>query len=346
LRRQIAVCLVAFFAATPLFARSSTDVVVMKNGDRLTCEIKKLDHGVLSISLDYVDGTVYVDWLKVERIESNQLFEVETADGSTYSGTLKSVTAAGDEPRRIEIREDQPTDQAVVTQTTVVRADQLGNSFWQNLHGSLSGNFMYSKSNGTAQYNFSSELYYRRERMLLSSAYTSAFSRADGAVTSTRNQFDVKGQHLMRWSSWYYEGTGSFLQSSAQGIIFQSLYGAGIGRYLKNTNRVRFDVAGGLALQDTAYTEREAQKDLVSFLAAELRAFHFKKDDLTITPVLIPSITDRGRTRFNLNATYKIQIISNLWWNVTLYGNWDSRPPVGLKGSDTSASTGITYSFH
>jgi hypothetical protein len=59
-----------FVLGTPLFARPSTDVIVMKNGDHVTCEIKQLDKGVLYIGLSYVDGTVSVQWSKVDHIES------------------------------------------------------------------------------------------------------------------------------------------------------------------------------------------------------------------------------------------------------------------------------------
>ena len=39
--------------AWPLLARDKSDVLVMRNGDRLTCEVKSLDADTLSISLDY-----------------------------------------------------------------------------------------------------------------------------------------------------------------------------------------------------------------------------------------------------------------------------------------------------
>ena len=42
--------------ATPLFARESTDVIVMKNGDHLTGEIKGLSDGVLYMSMQYILG--------------------------------------------------------------------------------------------------------------------------------------------------------------------------------------------------------------------------------------------------------------------------------------------------
>ena len=44
----------------------------MKNGDRFTCEIKGLSAGVLSASLDYVYGTIAVQWSQVARLESDR----------------------------------------------------------------------------------------------------------------------------------------------------------------------------------------------------------------------------------------------------------------------------------
>ena len=40
----------ALLLSLPLFAREKTDVIVMKNGDHLTCEIRGLSAGVLSVS--------------------------------------------------------------------------------------------------------------------------------------------------------------------------------------------------------------------------------------------------------------------------------------------------------
>ena len=59
-----------------LFARDNTDIIVMKNGDRMTCEIKALSAGVLSVKLNYVQGTIGVQWSEVAHLESNQLFLV------------------------------------------------------------------------------------------------------------------------------------------------------------------------------------------------------------------------------------------------------------------------------
>jgi hypothetical protein len=63
------------FFPGPLFSRKKIDVIVMENGDRMTGEINRLDSGVLRVELDYVDGTISCQWLKVPRVESSQLFK-------------------------------------------------------------------------------------------------------------------------------------------------------------------------------------------------------------------------------------------------------------------------------
>ena len=75
-----------------LYARDKTDIMVMTNGDRLTCEVKGLDAGVLYVSFDYIDGTAFVNWSKVARLESNQLFVVKTEGGTV--GVGRSTTSA------------------------------------------------------------------------------------------------------------------------------------------------------------------------------------------------------------------------------------------------------------
>ena len=42
----------------PAQAKRKDLVIMIKNGDRLTGEVKKLEHGVLYVDLDYVSGSV------------------------------------------------------------------------------------------------------------------------------------------------------------------------------------------------------------------------------------------------------------------------------------------------
>ena len=94
--------LLTFCVAGGLTARTKTDVVVMANGDRFTCEIKRLERGVLYASFDYVDGTVSLQWSKVAQVQSSQLFIVHVRDGSIYEGTIRTPETPAQQPVRLK----------------------------------------------------------------------------------------------------------------------------------------------------------------------------------------------------------------------------------------------------
>jgi hypothetical protein len=95
--RAVILCSV-FLLATPLFARESTDVIVMKNGDHLTGQVKGLNAGVFYVSMKYILGTSSVQWSEVAHLESKQLFLVKTEDGSVYTGTLNTTNISAGRP--------------------------------------------------------------------------------------------------------------------------------------------------------------------------------------------------------------------------------------------------------
>jgi hypothetical protein len=84
---RITLIFAGFLIVSPLMAREKSDVIVMKNGDKITCEVKGLSSNTLYISVDYILNTLSVDWTRVEHIDSKQLFLVKTQDGTVYKGT-------------------------------------------------------------------------------------------------------------------------------------------------------------------------------------------------------------------------------------------------------------------
>ena len=95
----------ALLAVSPLPAREKSDVIVMKNGDKITCEVKGLSSNTLYISVDYILDTLSVDWTKVDHIESKQLFLIKTQDGTVYTGALSTPAAPAGRPLQIEVVE-------------------------------------------------------------------------------------------------------------------------------------------------------------------------------------------------------------------------------------------------
>jgi hypothetical protein len=69
-----------------------TDVVVLRNGDRLTGELTELDRGRLTFKTDDV-GTVAIEWDDVAGVTAAATFEVEDLDGRQYFGALQPGAA-------------------------------------------------------------------------------------------------------------------------------------------------------------------------------------------------------------------------------------------------------------
>jgi hypothetical protein len=346
--RAIVLINALIFTTSLLFARDKTDVLVMKNGDRMTCQIKGLDAGVLYVSFDYIDGTTSVEWSKVARVESNQLFIVKTEDGSVYTGSLNTAETPAGQPVKIEVLE--PPEPAVVLETPqVVSMVETSEKFWRRFNGELSFGVIYSKGNESTQYTLGSQTVYLRERWSAGASLNSSLSSSTGTNASTRNSLDLSGKRLLPWNKYFYAGLGSFLQSSAQGITLQTTVGGGLGRYFKNTNRSRISLLGGLSWQSTNYHQAivpVGRQNLVAgLIAADINAFRFNKTNLNITASLLPALSEPGRFRFNTNATYYIKLFSNLSWNLSFYGNWDNRPPAPFSGSDYGTSSGLSWTF-
>ncbi len=334
--------------ATLAAAREKTDVLVMNNGDRMTCEIKGLDAGVLYVSFDYIDGTIAVDWSKILFLESKQPFLVKTADGSAYTGTLRTLENGAGRPVRIAVVNGR-NEETVIERPRIVQMLVTSETLWQRFNGEISFGAIYSKGNQSAQYSLGSKVEYVRERWRAGASLDSSLSSSSGTTASTRNALRISAQHLLPWNHWYYSGLGGFLQSSEQKINLQSTFGFGVGRYLINTNSTTISVLGGMAWQHTNYqastVKLSNQNTAAALIYLDARLFKFSRTNLDLTATVLPALSDPGRVRFNTQDYYYVKLFKNLKWSISFYSNWDTRPPSGFSGSDYGTSLGISWTF-
>src|SRR4051812_22931659 len=68
-------------------AAPKTDILELKNGDRITCEIQKLDRGKITVKTDGI-GTISVEWDDVARVTSAARYDIELASGQRVFGSL------------------------------------------------------------------------------------------------------------------------------------------------------------------------------------------------------------------------------------------------------------------
>jgi hypothetical protein len=345
--RLILLC-AAVLTASPALARKNNDIILMRNGDRITCEIKGLRSNTLYISVPYILGTLSVDWSEVDHLESKQLFLVKTQDGTVYTGALSAPKTSGERPMLVEVLET-PESKVTLERKQVVEVNQTAGNFWQRLNGEIGTGFSYSKGNQSTQYSLNSDVSYPRERWSAGVRYTSNLTSNSGSSVSNRNEVTLSALRLLRWNNWYYTGLTDFLQSSVQGIRLQSTFGGGIGRNIINTGSTFFTIFGGFAWQKINYNEAvfttSPQQVTSGLIGTNLRLFQFDKTTLVVNAYLLPAISQPGRLHFNLESSYYVKFWGKLNWNFTTYYTWDNRPPPGFVGTDYGATSGISLTF-
>ncbi|HTH51400.1 MAG TPA: DUF481 domain-containing protein [Pyrinomonadaceae bacterium] len=329
-----------------LDAQEKSDVIVMKNGDRITCEIVSLGDNVLYVKLDYADGTISLQWSKVARLESSRRFRLKTAKGLVYMGTIRTVDGSSDRPVKIEIAKD-PQEKVELPSSDIVTLAATSDEFLKRFNGDISLGLSYAKGDSSTQYNLNSGVEYPRERWRAVAQLTSNLTSTSGSRSSSRNQLTLRMDRLLRWNNYFYTGVFNALQSTEQGIQLRSNISGGIGYYFRNTGRFKASVVGGLFWQRTAYTEASThiQRQKGAMILTDIRYTRFKKTTIDLEAAFMPSISQPGRFYFDVRQSYYVKLFSNLSWNISSYGNWDNRPPPGLSGSDFGMSTGLGWSF-
>jgi hypothetical protein len=165
---------------TPLLARDKTDVVILKNGDHVTGEIKSLQRGRLSLSTDSM-GTVAIEWEDIEQVTSQWVFEVETETGLRTFGSLAPTA----EPETMEIIGESSRN--TLNQTSVVRLTQIEASIWAQLEGYVDLGFSFLRANRAKEWTLGGEVKTRDPIRQLKTTFSSLFSDRKDVESNTRN---------------------------------------------------------------------------------------------------------------------------------------------------------------
>jgi len=337
--------LLALTAVCP--AREKRDIIQFINGDRITCEIIKQEKGYLYVKLDYVDGTVAMDWSKIARVESSQSFVVADKTGERYTGSLETVTERK-AAKELEVQVSGSSISRVVQGRDVIAIEPTETSFWQNLHGSIDSGFNYSKQDSRTQYNLDADVLYKRTKWSAGADYESTFS-GGGSTSTLRNNLGLIGTRQLRSPHNFYLGVVGFQQNDEQQLDLRTTFGGGFGHFFRNTNNSLIAAFGGAVLNREHYSSPAAVNGTTdsaeALFGAQLNFFRFKTTNILVKASAYPSLTDLGRTRFDLNTSLKLKIAKDLYWRFGFYLNVDSRPPQNLPKTYYGSNSSLGWSF-
>jgi len=335
-------CLLCFSTAMQASSRLKTDIVFMKNGDKITCEIRSLDQGQLTIKQDYANSTVVLDWKKVDHIETNQPFVIADTKGNAFSGVLSEssderiVSVTGNEKNGV------PHDEVVSIQET-------GETFIRRLRGDIDMGISLAQSNSQKNLTLQSDLTYQATTRIFSLSSSTQFTSQQKTNNTSETTVKVEYFKQLRKSNWYSGGIANFLSSSAQQIDLRTTLGAALAVRPIYTNRTNLSFIGALAYtseKDASNVTSTASTNSIDTAAAvQYSTFRFDSTSFDTTLWVYPSLTSAGRVRVTLNQDVYFKFYKDFYIRASFYDNYDNRPVIGAPSNNLGASSTVGWSF-
>jgi len=331
-------CLLSCWGAQ---AAPKTDVIELTNGDRLTGEIKQLDQGLLTLKTDTMD-TVYVKWENVRALRTTQYLQVELRSGQRYFGSVPEEQAA-----HIEIIDDEKGKQHMLPIADVIRIDPIERGeLLKRLKGNASLGYNFTKASNLETLTFDGQLHSRtdvREWELDGSANITAQDGPDASMYELSGSYS---RFLARRR--YYVGRLMFESNTELGLDLRTSISGGLGYFIQQDTHREWAVVGALAVNDEQYAGEPGRNSVDAIVGTRYSYYRFQPldADINFMLALIPSLTESGRVRSDANLYLRWEIVDDLYFQVSMYGKYDSQPGVEADSKyDYGTTTSIGYSF-
>jgi len=334
--RALLVISLLVLAAGPVLAQK-TDVLVMLNGDRVTCEIKKLEHGKLTVKTDDM-GTVQITWEKIARLTSKYGYLVRTDDGLLYYGWL----AESDTDRVLLVQwREMARD---VSMDDVTGIEQIKFDFWDKVTAAVSLGFNYTQATSVSQFHLDTSADYRGRVHGFGLRYATNITDK-GTNEPVYRRWDASATHNRRVSgNLWSDLTAGGQRNDELGLKLRLLGGIGVGyRILESRSN---DLKVNLGVNINREWAGEGSPPVDAFegrIGAGYTVFAYEtpKTDIRIDFDVFPSFTVKERVRSQIDVSARREMVKDLFVELKYYESRDNKPPSGATGK---VDRGVVFS--
>jgi len=333
--------------ATRTALAQRTDVVVLRNGDRITGEVMGMSRGMLDYKTDDV-GRLSIEWDKVAQLTSERRFEVTLSSGEKYYGRFTAPAVDG-----TVVVDGARQDTLYVVRVAVIAP--FGAGILARSRAYLDVGFTFAKANRATTLSASGEVDYRGPRFGAKVGYEGYAQGQDSVQATTRNTGFLQGARFLpnRWSVLLLTRVE---QNDELGLDLRLSAGGASARTLANSLHHAVAVAAGAVVTRERFEAAEGSVDSVgatvnnleALLSGTWQAFRYDRPRLDVQTTLqvYPSLSDLGRLRgeFAVRVTY--ELLRNFNVGLRFTDNFDTSPPeAGASTNDfvTSLTIGWTY---
>ena len=320
-------------------AAPKVDTVLLRNGDRLTCEIKRLQQARLSVSTDPL-GSVSVHWGEVLGVSSPRVFEVTLVSGDRYYGSLGWSGVAS------ELVLSQGGGQVSLQLGDVTSLVPIGSSFWNRVDGSMDLGFSFAQANLETHWTFNAGATYRSSRYRLSSSVASQVTAREDADGTSRTTVSLNGSRLLQ-HQWLITLLGQLQQNEELQLDLRTVGGGGVGKILSQTNYRTVALYSGLVYTREQFVDEPVANAAEIAVGGQIDFFTPQNDDFSLTNSVVSyySLSAAGRVRLELQSAWRHEFLKDFYWSLNGVESFDSDPPDAQKRNDYSLSLSIGWRF-
>lgn len=229
----------------------------------------------------------------------------------------------------------------------IVRLATLETGIWyERLDGSASIGYSYTQASQIEVVNLSGLVGTRNRKRRWDVALDAQVSSQNVGPSSQRASLVSTLERFMP-NRYYYEGSLEFTRNQELGLNLRSLVGGTFGRYVLQSPGREWRAGVGLAASAERGADGSRREGLEAQLGTSLRLFRFDSPETNVIAslVLLPSLTESGRLRSEGSVKLRRELVSDLFFEISLYDSYDNRPAEGSEVNDWSVATSLGYSF-
>jgi hypothetical protein len=324
---------------TPVTDPQKTDVLVLRNGDRMTGDFRELSRGIVTFKTDAA-AYIYVKWPRVVTAATDKVFDIQMKSGRRYVGSM----SPGDAAYRVRILTARDTVEVPIE--TVVSMVRIKKTFWDRLDGSLDAGFNFTQQNSKVDLNSSIKVHYDVASNRFQLEFDGTFSSQDSVSDIQRRKLTaIYGRALS--DRWFWAASAAGASNSQLNLERSWTFGTGPGRFFVLSNKILLGSWLGIYYRNERYTGDDPRSTLPLSLITDLEWFNWSglSTDLSSRLVVSPILNDAGRWQISFTAQMKHELLSLLYITVGVNEYYDTSPPADANQNDFSVTTSIGWTF-
>ncbi len=318
---------------------ATADVIYLKNGDRITGEIKEIWDSNVTIEPEY-SNKFDVEFEHIAHIESDEAFEVELLDGREGDFSFAKSSVEGG------VRLEASNASIEVALANINKIEEIKDFDWDS---KLDLNSNFSRGNTNSQtVNISAETEVIKGQHRYLGDFSYVLETLDSETTKEQTRFHASYNYLFeegRLDNWFF-ATNVTLERDPVALLDRRLslnpaLGYDVWDYANRTLNFEFGVG---------YANEETDGEDTSSATIDWRlnfAYDFMGGDLELfhNHHIYRNVSGRKNIVFNTNTGVRYEITDDIYMNVQLDYDYDTEPPDGTDNEDLTFLLGAGIEF-